>query len=357
MTYVLGLDNCHPHLSGAVGGKATGLGSLLREGVPVPPGFAVATRAYREFVASSRLDRAIRRLLAEVDPDCVEAGTWASERIRVLFEEAEPSGELRCEVAKAYLGMGSDRPVAVRSSAVCEDAAEASFAGEHETFLWVRGAEAVCRSVLRCWASLFTPQALSYFARLHMHPDETAMGVVVQTMVEAEAAGVMITVDPVTGDRSQISIEGSYGLGVAVVGGEVTPDRFLLDKVTLEPRRVVISDKPVAYRPDGDVVRLVPVPEEQASEPCVTEAEVREIASLGKRLERSFGAAQDIEWAIGPGAGNGRAIYLLQVRPETVWNNRPPRPVASPEEPILSRMMKYMSTPMRLNDLPTSRVS
>jgi phosphoenolpyruvate synthase/pyruvate phosphate dikinase len=322
VSYVFPLDGCEPHLAEVVGGKAVGLGSLLREGLQVPPGFAVGTHAYREFVAETGLDRAIHELLE--DAESLEAQAEASERIRLLFEERDLTGPLRDELAHAYEELGAG-PVAVRSSAISEDAAEASFAGEHETYLWIQGADAVARAVVRCWASLFTPQALSYFRRVRIRADETAMGVVVQTMVAAEAAGVMFTIDPVTGDRSQIAIEGSFGLGQAVVAGEVTPDRYSVDKVTLEIRSRALSAKRVAYRfdPEHGEVRLVDVPDDEQMLASLSDEEAVEVASLGKRVERALGAPQDIEWAIGPGPSDKREVFLLQTRPETVWSHRP----------------------------------
>jgi pyruvate,water dikinase len=301
-------------LSEVVGGKAIGLGSLIRADLRVPPGFAICADAYREFVSESALGDRIGELLAGVES--VRAESEASRRLRLLFEERELQPPLREACARAYADLG-EPPVAVRSSAIGEDAAEASFAGQHETCLWIQGADAVGRAVVRCWTSLFTPQALAYFRRVGVRPEETAMGVVVQAMVFAESAGVMMTLDPVTGDRSQITIEGTFGLGLAVVGGEVTPDRYTVDKVLLDIRSRTISRKHVARRFDASSgeVRLVAVPADDQRLPCLSDEEVVELAALGKRVERALGAPQDIEWAVGP----GRELHLLQTRPETGW--------------------------------------
>ena len=192
--------------------------------------------------------------------------------------------------------------MAVRSSATAEDTAEASFAGEHDTYLWVRGAEAVLAHVGRCWASLFTARAVAYRARLGIGDDELAMGVVVQAMVPAEAAGVLLTLDPLNGDRSQVTIEAAYGLGTAVVEGEVTPDRFAVDKVTLELRSRSVGEKAYADRFDPAAGRVVrsEVPDALRARPCLDDAEVVELARLGKRIEQALGVAQDVEWAVGP---------------------------------------------------------
>jgi len=316
MSYLFPLEGCEPRLAEVVGGKAVGLGWLMREELRVPPGFAVGTHAYREFVTDTGLDRTIHDLLK--DAGSVDEQAEVSRRIRSLFDEHEAGSALREELAQAYERLGVDRPVAVRSSAISEDAAAASFAGEHDTFLWVVGEEEVVRAVLACWASLFTPQALAYFGRVGLHPDESAMGVVVQAMVAAEAAGAMMTLDPVTGDRSQITIEGSYGLGEAVVAGEVNPDRYAVDKITLEIRSRTVSAKHVASRfaPTLGEVRLGEVPLAEQLLPCLSDDEIVALATLGKRVERSLRAAQDIEWAIDA----SREVHLLQTRPETVWS-------------------------------------
>lgn len=352
---VVWLDECAGDHARLVGGKAVGLGSLLRQGLQVPAGFVVTTEAYRRFVRARGLEREIEGVLREATTP--EAQAEASARLRSLFDAAEPDEDLAGEIRSAYLRLGDEEPVAVRSSATSEDTAEASFAGQQDTYLWIRGPEAVVRNVVRCWGSLFTPQAIAYRARLGIPALEVAMGVVVQRMVAAEAAGVMLTLDPLTGDRSQITIEASFGLGVAVVGGEVTPDRYAVDKVTFELRSREVVPKPIAYRfdPRTGTVRAVEVPPGERNLPALTDPEVVEVAGLGKRVERALGAPQDIEWAIGPGRGGRREVFLLQTRPETVWSRREARPIASPEEPVLSRMLKAMSVPIRLDAGPGAR--
>jgi pyruvate,water dikinase len=164
----------------------------------------------------------------------------------------------------------------------------------------------------------------------------------------------MLTLDPLTGDRSQITIEASFGLGLAVVGGEVTPDRYAVDKVTLELRSREVGPKTIAYRfdPQTGAVKLFEVPPEEQHVPALTDPEVGEVAALGKRVERALGGPQDIEWAVGPGPSGPRELYLLQTRAETVWSRAEVRSLASPDEPILSRMLKSMSVPMRLDGGP-----
>jgi pyruvate,water dikinase len=170
------------------------------------------------------------------------------------------------------------------------------------------------------------------------------MGVVVQRIVPADTAGVMMTLDPVTGDPSQITIEAAFGLGTAVVGGEVTPDRYAVDKVTLEIRSRAVMTKHVAHRfdPQYGEVRAQEVHADLQSRPCLADDEVIEIARLGKRIERALGCPQDVEWAVGPGSKSDREVFLLQARPETVWSTRARAPIAVPGATVMDRMLRMM---------------
>jgi phosphoenolpyruvate synthase/pyruvate phosphate dikinase len=348
VVYALRLSECTADRADLVGGKAVGLGNLLRvrPGDEVPPGFVITTQAYRDWLADRRLEQDLRRILAEVEREVDEAvGQEVSRRVLELFEGAQLSGPVLEEVSRAYtdLGAGQDVPVAVRSSATAEDGSETSFAGQQESYLGVVGLPAVARNVCRCWASLFTPHAISYRRRHGMPLEAAAMAVVVQRMVAADVSGVMLTIDPVSGDRSQIAIEGAFGLGLPVVGGELTPDRYHVDKVTLEIRSTVVAQKPFADRldPMSGAVRRVKLGEE-GGRPCLRDEEVMWLAEVGKQVERALGCPQDIEWAIGPGPGGERHLYLLQSRPETVWSRRPTAPVAAPRTTAMDRIVAMM---------------
>jgi pyruvate,water dikinase len=344
MTTVLRLEECTPQLAGRVGGKAVGLGHLLRQQLAVPAGFVITTDAYRDWIRDRSLEGELASLLHE--PGDVAGDDRTSRRIRAAFEATGLLDELAAEVCDAYAELGRNQqvPVAVRSSATAEDTAEASFAGQQDTYLWVAGASSLLVHVVKCWGSLFTPQAISYRRRLSIPVEEVAMAVVVQRMVAAEAAGVMMTIDPVTGDRSQISIEGSFGLGLSVVGGEVTPDRFCVDKVTFEIRSRAVGFKPFAYRLDpaaGEVRRFDLAPGEGGL-PCLQDEEVIRIAEIGKRAEGALGGPQDIEWAIGPGPEGPRQLFMLQARPETVWSRKSRGPVATPHRSPADRIVELM---------------
>ena len=307
--HVIWLEDCTADIAPLIGGKATGLGALMREQLTVPRGFAVTTAAYCEHVEHHGLAPEIERLSGAEDAD----------GIRALFDDTAPTPRLEDQLLAAHERLGGDgQPMAVRSSATAEDQADASFAGQQETFLWLLSGREVLRHVVRCWASLFSAQAIAYRKHRGTTVTDLAMGVVVQHMVPAEAAGVMMTIDPVFGDRSTIVIEAAYGLGAVVVNGETLPDRFCVDKDTLTVRSRTLGSKDVAYRFDASLAgcRLVPVPPAQQRSYCVTDQEVLELTRLGKRMERVMGGPQDLEWAI----DRDRNIFLLQVRPETVWS-------------------------------------
>jgi pyruvate,water dikinase len=329
---VLPFRQCGPEARELVGGKCLSLAALSAAGFPVPPGFAVTTEAYRRFLAASGLEERLRECLAGSEPAAA---------IRALLCDGPGCQEVDAAIAEAYRQLCGGQAVAVRSSATAEDQAEASFAGQQETFLGVCGEAAVVRKVRECWASLFSAPAMAYRERLGLEHHGVAMAVGVQVMVEARSAGVMFTLNPTNGDPSKIVIEGSFGLGVAVVGGEVNPDRFTVDKVTLRPLERMINAKTIAYRPLRE-----DVPPEDQTLACVSDDEVLELARLGKAIEAYYGAPQDIEWAI----DRTGQVQILQSRPETVWSRKPPQPVVKAERNPLAYVVRAMLTPQKLTD-------
>jgi rifampicin phosphotransferase len=322
MHYVLDLSGCTREQAAQVGGKAIGLGSLLHEKLPVPPGFAITTDAYRRCMRAGGLQDQITQLLDDT-PNGDERDV--ARRIGVLLADLVLSPDVAAQIDDAYVRLsgGHDVPVAVRSSATAEDLPDASFAGQQDTYLWIQGTQSVREHVVRCWASLFTARAIGYRTRNSVPRHDLAMGVVVQQMVPAESAGVMMTLEPVRGDRSQIYIEAAYGLGEGVVRGDVGSDRFWVNKHSLTVSRQQIDIKLQAHRfdPARGAVCLANVPAEQQQQPALSEREVIALADLGKKIERLFEAPMDIEWAIAGKAGN-REIHLLQARPETVWSQK-----------------------------------
>jgi pyruvate, water dikinase len=306
------------------GGKSANLGELLAADIPVPPGFAISTQAFHAFVHDAGLEDRISGALAGVSSGDVDAIGRASHVISEAMRFAPVPPAVREQIAQRYAKLGDDSPpVAVRSSAIGEDSAEATFAGQQETYLWVRGAEHVCDAVRDCWVSLYSAPAISYRARLAEATEPPAMGVTVQLMVDADVSGVMFTCNPVSGDPSMVAINASWGLGLAVVGGEVTPDDFLVSKVTGEVVREHVHPKEVQYVPDpaGSGAVRIAVPSERRERACLDQPALARLADVGKRVERHFGSHQDVEWALARGTGD--ELFVVQARPVTGLAKKP----------------------------------
>jgi pyruvate,water dikinase len=311
------------------GGKSANLGELLASGVPVPSGFAIGAGAYNGFIRATGLDGTIAAALKRSDDE-------ASKAIGEAMRFAPLPEALRAELSGRYADLG-EPPVAVRSSALGEDGADATFAGQQESFLWVRGAEHVCDAVRDCWASLYTPRAIAYRRRLGA--TEEAMGVTVQEMVDARVSGVLFTCNPVSGDPSMVAVNASWGLGIAVVGGEATPDDYLVSKVTGEIVRQTVSSKEIEYVPDGagrGTVRRE-VPADRRNVPCLEPEQLATLVGLGRRVEQHFGSHQDVEWAI----DRGGSPLVLQARPVTTM----PKPGPKLSRSALSLVMSTFGVP------------
>jgi pyruvate, water dikinase len=318
------------------GGKSASLGDLIAAEIPVPPGFALGTSAFQLFLDDAGLRPRVQSALAGLDPGDVARVAAVSHALGEEMRSAPVPDAVREEVVARYVELGADAPVAVRSSALGEDSQDATFAGQQETYLWVRGAEGICDAVRDCWVSLYSPEALTYRARLG-DDAAPAMGVTVQLMVDAAVSGVMFTCNPVTGDPSMMAINASWGLGLAVVGGEVTPDDFLVSKVTREVVKQTVSSKEVEYVP-GPHGRGAVRREVDAARRDVPSLDAERLASLvdvGRRVERHFGSRQDIEWAIN---GDGQ-LFVVQSRPVTAAAK--PQETAKPASAIAMVMSKF----------------
>ena len=320
LAFVVDLKDCTGDRQARVGGKGAGLGALVQGGHPVPPGFVVTTDAYRAATARDGFAEQLGALTAGLDER--SDNREVSHLIADMFARAGAGGPVRAEIVAAYRALGDDVAVAVRSSATAEDTADASFAGQQDTYLWIRGVDAVVDHVVRCWASLFTPQAIAYRHLVGVPPEHVEMAVVVQRMVDAAAAGVMMTLHPVTGDREVLYIESAFGLGEAVVRGEVDADRFVVGKSDLAVAERSIGRQAFAYRfvaASGAIERVECGPEGESA--SLTERVLVELARLGRDVEEQFGRPMDIEWAV----DRAGMVWLLQARPETVWSHRPTR--------------------------------
>jgi pyruvate,water dikinase len=304
-----------------VGGKGHGLATMTQAGIPVAPGFVVSTVVYRDYLSATGLRRRLENVLASIDRTSIESLDRAAASIEAWFTDTPMPADLRAVVAEGYRSLSeavrvAEVSVAVRSSATAEDSSGASFAGEYETYVGLSGLEQVELHIRRCWASAFTARALTYAWKNGLSPLNVDMATVVQKLVNARAAGVMLTLSPVTGDRSRIVIEASYGLGLSVVGGEVTPDRFVVAKVEGTVLDRVLGDKRIEYV-NGQ--SRCTVDDDRLGRLCLDEEEVLALARLGKLLERMHGCPQDIEFAIDRELPRGQNIILLQCRAETVW--------------------------------------
>jgi pyruvate,water dikinase len=339
----------------AVGGKALGLAQMTTAGLPVAPGFAVCTAAYRTYLEESGLRAAIESALAGLDPSQPDAVATAERTIAVALASAQTPPAVATAVTGAYealcarVGVPS-LSVAVRSSATAEDSAGASFAGEFETYVDISGAEEVLAHVRRCWDSVFTGRALAYALDKGLSPLDIEMAVVVQKTVRARAAGVMFTLSPVTGDRSRIVLEASWGLGLSVVGGEVTPDRYTVDKIAMNICERVSGDKRVEYR-RGDAPAAVT--EDRWAQLCLSDEQVLALARLGKSLERLQKCPQDIEFAVDEDLPPGSEVVLLQCRPETIWSAKARKPAFDPAAGVLSMVTASVSGAAPARTTPT----
>lgn len=324
---VVTFDALTEELMPYVGGKCSSLGTMRQAGLPVPPGFAVTTSVFAEAKALSGSRHDLLEIIAGIDLEDNAQLSLVAEKARGIVSgwPIPPAAEeqIRREYAALCELCGvEDIPVAVRSSATSEDSPDASFAGEHDTYLWVRGADAVLDKIRSCWASLYTDRAIAYREEMGYHHDDVDMSVAVQKMVHPRAAGVAFTLDPTNGDRSGICIDAAWGFGEGVVSGDVTPDNFLVDKVLWNINRRIISPKAHAYRLADDRISRVPLDEATGSAPSLTDTEIVAIARLARVAEKHYGCPQDIEWAVDQDLPAGEDVVLLQARPETVWSKK-----------------------------------
>jgi pyruvate,water dikinase len=335
-----------------VGGKGASLGELARAGIRVPPGCVVTTAAFERFLAAVDPHGSIRREMERLVPNDHAACTRSSAEVRGRVEAAALPKDLQEEISNHYEELRAEsgsrdesEPVAIRSSATSEDSADASFAGLQDTYLWVRGVDSVIEHVRKCWASLYAVESVVYRRRLKLPEQGLAMGVVIQRMIDSRCAGVMFTRSPNTGVRSVVAVEASWGLGSAVVSGEVTPDKHVVSKITGEIISRTVSTKMRLHRPNpaGAGVLDEEVPTDQQNVACLSDDELHALVDIARRVERHYGCPQDIEWAIARGLPPGENVFLLQSRPETVWSSKDAAPVAAPKSKPFDHVFSLLS--------------
>jgi len=355
---VLWFDNLRNTDVPVVGGKNASLGEMIHAGLPVPFGFAVTAYSYEKYIFEKKIAEQIYKIIRETvtNPQDPKQYDTASKKIRELIEKTPMPKDIESAIRLAYDQLNKrfnlkETFVAVRSSATAEDLPDASFAGQQETFLNVKGQDDLLEKVVKCWSSLFTPRAIFYRNEKGFPHDKVFISVGVQKMVNSRAAGVMFTINPVTGNRDEIVIEGNFGLGETVVSGIVNPDDFVINKLTTEIKERRIARKTVKYIRDpktGKTIHL-DIPEEEQKIVCVSDTEILALSELAKRIEKHYGKPMDIEWAIDLDLSYPENINLVQARPETVWGKQLEAPEMDETKPqeVLKIVVKGISAGRR----------
>lgn len=297
------------------GGKGASLGEMTQAGIPVPPGFVILANTFRRFIQSNKLEFQIDQILKTVDTKNTPSVQQAALKIRTLIDNAETPQETQVEIMRAFDKLGAQY-VAVRSSATAEDSSTASWAGELETYLNTTRND-LLKTVKQCWSSLFTPQAIFYRIEKQLHEDEVAVAVVVQKMIDSEIAGICFTVHPVTKDKNSIVIEAGWGLGETIVGGQITPDNYVVEKDTLKVRGVRLSVQEVMLIRGSSGSEEVIVPAELREKKKLTENQIIELAEMCRGIESHYEFPCDIEWAF-----ENENFYIVQSRPITTLTDK-----------------------------------
>lgn len=334
MKYILNFEEMSASSLPSVGGKNANLGEMIAFGIRVPHGFALTTESYLNFTTQAGIKDKILEVLSDVNLDYRKSLDETSGEVQALIRDAPIPEDIQEAIKEGYSCLCEKCcmetiPVAVRSSATAEDLPTASFAGQHETYLWVEGADQVIESVHRCWGSLYTPRAISYRIRNEFPHEKVLMSVGVQKMVNSRTAGVMFTLNPLNGDPSKIVIEASWGLGEAVVSGSVSPDKFVVDKVMLDILERSVGSKTEEYILDKTTKQVVKHKTDKKRQhvPCLSDEEIINLARIGKAIEHHFCQPQDIEWAFEEDINPPENLFILQTRQETVWSSRKAEPI------------------------------
>ncbi|NYZ78338.1 phosphoenolpyruvate synthase, partial [Candidatus Micrarchaeota archaeon] len=321
------------------GGKGANLAELFNLNLPVPPAFVVCADAYFEFIRKNKIDELIIRKTDRLDMQDSNALQRASDEIKAAIIAGQISEDVRSQIIRAYNklcgvdlipSIGEEVFVAVRSSATAEDLPKFSFAGQQATLLNIAGGEKVVKAVRKCWASLFEGRAIYYRKQQGFSQVETGIAVIVEKMVDSDKAGVTFTVDPMSGDENKIVIEVGLGLGESVVSGSITPDRYTIDKASLQ-----ILDKKIARQKDmivrktGGETQHVEVPEELQEAQKLSDNEIRSLSKFARRIEEHYSWPQDIEWAI-----EGKTVYIVQTRAVTTLKRKRGEPIAPSPQPF-----------------------
>lgn len=296
----------------AAGGKGASLARLSRLGLPVPPAFIVTTDAYRAYISANHLVSLISTAIADLNADDPAQLDEASARIRSAFSNGSLPPEITGEIVQAWQSLSAQPiSVAVRSSATTEDLPDLSFAGQQDTFLNIIGETQLLKAVVDCWSSLWTARAIGYRLRNHIPHDQASLAVVVQQMIPSEVSGVLFTANPLTGLHSESVIDATFGLGEALVSGQVQPDHFVVDSASGEVGSMTPGTKKTLTRgKEGGGVESIQA--QSTNQPTLTAEQVSRLVAFGQHIQKEYGAPQDIEWAL-----TGGDLFILQSRPIT----------------------------------------
>lgn len=323
-TYLLSLSDTRAALA-SVGGKGLSLAKLAQAGFPIPKGFHITTNAYRAFIEANGLQPRILALLKDADPALPSALETASASISRLFAESKIPPDITSAIITAYIDLNPQssienlKSVAVRSSATAEDLPQASFAGQQETYLNIRGEDQLLDAVKKCWASLWTARAIAYRANQSIDPHTVALAVVVQEMVDAEFSGILFTANPITGHRDEMVINAAWGLGEAIVSGRVSPDTITVEKTTGKVKQYDVAKKTVRTVLAESGTGEETLKGWRARSKVMKEAQVHELVGMARSIESFYGSPQDIEFCF---ARN--QFFIVQSRPITAM---PPEPL------------------------------
>jgi rifampicin phosphotransferase len=306
-TYILFFDETDKKDLPLVGGKGANLGEMTKAGFQVPYGFCVTTESYKEFIEYNNLSGFISKVINDANLDNI---TQIGETIRQKIGQSEMSEQVQLEIVKAINRTGADTCYAVRSSATAEDLAFASFAGQQDTYLNIKGENSLLDSVKDCWASLFTDRAILYRIQNKIEHEKVHMSVVIQKMVLPEVSGIMFTADPISGHRGIISIDAGYGLGEALVSGLVSPDIYKFRKSSSQIESKIIAEKKLAIMPiEGGGTKKIEITGDKSTSQVMTDDQIKSLAELGMKIEKHYGCPQDIEWCM-----ESSKLYMVQSR-------------------------------------------
>jgi len=310
MDYILPFEKIGKENSDLAGGKGASLGEMTKAGIPVPEGFVILADTFREVIKDNNLAAEISRLLKAVKVEDTESVDEASKKIRELIAKAKTPENIEQEILKHFDELKAEH-VAVRSSATAEDSTTASWAGELETYLNTTR-ENLLETVKKCWSSLFTPRAIFYRIEKKMQNEDVAVAIAIQKMVASEISGIAFTVHPVTKDANSMVIEAGWGLGEAIVGGQITPDTYTIDKKNMKVANIYKSEQEMMIIRDGNETKEGTVSPDKKDKQKLSKAQILELAEICTKIETHYGKPQDIEWAY-----QNNKFYIVQSRPIT----------------------------------------